>query len=473
MDDSAIMNVPQHLESEQINYEFPPKSHLKALAFLDQTEEEYSFFDESSFTTLSNDSFLVDTDASYFSSLTDEKETLEHTHSHHVPLPPLDDLSHPSPLQLPAQAHHQIDQRHPTSACDPSMTKSPGLITPRSILYKNSSPSSFGHAHLSPPVSSIDAPYDATHPYLYEVDDDDTDLPIVVHEAEPMLDSDDEDDSDSFSSLDLPQQVVLIKLNKPRPSSPRSATSLTYLTYPQCRDDDEIESASVFLPMESQANNAPTPASTSSTIMTMMQQQNDRIAALERQVKEERAMRQAFETAMEEMTVLIDQQQKMLYDRLDQEISMRQTYEKKMHHALQQVQPLEDRIHQESQSRQVLEQSMLCLLEKVDALQHKPSSPSPSSSPHQPNNNKAPSQGLPITRQPPRPSATPVKIKPASITSSHNRNPPNKKRPTLTPASTRSASRHSDILSSALASSSSSSKKQRSPGSSRPWSLRR
>lgn len=114
-DEDMIMEVPQHLESEQIEYEFPLRSHLKALAYLDQLGEEYSFFDETSFTSLTNDSSSSSSSASilsgyfghhqqddasssttplehinystFFSSLTDEKENdldLTRIHQHHM-----------------------------------------------------------------------------------------------------------------------------------------------------------------------------------------------------------------------------------------------------------------------------------------------------------------------------------------------------------------------------------------------------
>ena len=49
-----IMDVPQNLEPEQVHYEFPPKAHLQALAQIYDTanDDDCSFFDESSFSTM-------------------------------------------------------------------------------------------------------------------------------------------------------------------------------------------------------------------------------------------------------------------------------------------------------------------------------------------------------------------------------------------------------------------------------------
>ncbi|KAI8068391.1 hypothetical protein BC940DRAFT_34384 [Gongronella butleri] len=407
LDDSdSIMLVPQHLDSEQINYEFPPKSELQALSYLDQAKgDEYSFFDETSFTSVSNDasSMLY---SECFSSLIDEK-TLDPPffNNHHV-LPPMedDDLSdhHLSPLQLPAQAHHHTQERGTTVSCDRTRTtethpSNNQLLTPRALLYKDAS---LGHApHRSMPP--------AHH------DEDDHPMRIIMREAEPMLDSD--DDSDSLSSLEHhlpPQQVILVKINKKAPEScrrrrsrltpSRCTTSLTFLTRSPVHDDDEIESASVFLPLSDTHHMEPCSSSSFSLpihaaasaptqppravapgpgmhhhhhhhhddVLAILQGQEDRIAALERQLNEERAMRQAFEKAMEEMTVLIDQQQKLLYDRLDQEVAMRQVYEDKMHTTLQHMQPLEDHLEKETLARQNLESIVLRLMDQVDFLQH-------------------------------------------------------------------------------------------------------
>lgn len=44
-----LIQVIQHLEPEQYKFEFPSKMCLKELAYLDDLQEEYSYFDDSSF----------------------------------------------------------------------------------------------------------------------------------------------------------------------------------------------------------------------------------------------------------------------------------------------------------------------------------------------------------------------------------------------------------------------------------------
>ncbi|KAF7726157.1 hypothetical protein EC973_009049 [Apophysomyces ossiformis] len=52
-ENEPMIVIPQNLAPEQYNYEFPPKSLLRELEYLDQDERVNSFFDESSFTTTS------------------------------------------------------------------------------------------------------------------------------------------------------------------------------------------------------------------------------------------------------------------------------------------------------------------------------------------------------------------------------------------------------------------------------------
>ncbi|KAG1063957.1 hypothetical protein G6F42_027100 [Rhizopus arrhizus] len=90
-DDMSGVTVSQHLAPEQYLYEFPTKTCLKALAYLDSEEEEYSFFDESSFFT--TDSYTA-------------IESVQHNddHMNWNENTILVDDGRLSPLQLPAQA---------------------------------------------------------------------------------------------------------------------------------------------------------------------------------------------------------------------------------------------------------------------------------------------------------------------------------------------------------------------------------
>ncbi|KAI9251539.1 hypothetical protein BY458DRAFT_559458 [Sporodiniella umbellata] len=121
-----------------------------------------------------------------------------------------------------------------------------------------------------------------------------------------------------------------------------------------------------------------------------------RIRALERQLEQETAMRRAFEGTVENMTVLIDQQQKILYDRLEEEVLLRQAYEAKMIHAFDQLQPLQHRLAQESKARLQLEATLTGVLDRLARLE----SPKKETKPVPPRLSTRPSKPPPSTRRP-------------------------------------------------------------------------
>ncbi|KAG0905826.1 hypothetical protein G6F33_011856 [Rhizopus arrhizus] len=90
-----------------------------------------------------------------------------------------------------------------------------------------------------------------------------------------------------------------------------------------------------------------------------------RIEELEKRLEQETAMRRAFENTVEDMTVLIDQQQKVLYDRLEEEVSLRQSYEHRMNQALDQMEPLESRLKKEVNARNKVEEMLTRVLDQM------------------------------------------------------------------------------------------------------------
>jgi myosin heavy subunit len=197
----------------------------------------------------------------------------------------------------------------------------------------------------------------------------------------------------------------LIRLNKIDDSC--SSTSLTYLASDEGYDDneDELESQCIFYPLSddeetedldmqdraaikiqaawrgfcSRRQNKQQLAclrADQRVIMNLaylcgkihrrqMTSVDNRLAQLEQRLQEETAMRIAFEKAMEDMTVVIDQQQKILYDRLEQEVHMRQVYESKFNAALAQLQPLESRLRKEVNARNKMEEMMTRVLDQM------------------------------------------------------------------------------------------------------------
>ncbi|CAO3610947.1 unnamed protein product [Cunninghamella blakesleeana] len=489
----TLFDVPQHLDPEQHQYEFPPKSHLQALSEqLDNSiEDSLSFFDASSFTTTSctsytsshvslmSDEFNAQEDQEFNSFLaTLELEQQQHNSSNEQSTfslsPPMMESPlqqyrsyeeeeeqqhyssltnqlvhdrHLSPLQLPQQVTHPYHQdplssnRLREESYDSISTITQPIVAPSSFLTQHDIENDYDHDHRRHHMgyrnhyddeknddgSDIEwydsfyhhqqqqqhqqhqslnwkdpyMYYDGVHPYHRSSED--MELPMIHHETNLILSSDEDEEEDSrtdhSSTFSSGSKVVLIKLNKKNkvasPYIPRYISSTSFHS-DEGYDDDEfeddkelpIESASIFLPLQpneplsENENKLLLDHSPSSTYyhpsQVQQQQRNEydeqfeqmqkRIQQLESNLREEKAMRNAFEKAMEEMVLLMDQQQKMLYDRVEQEVTMRQVYERKMNEALQSVAPLESKLKKETDARCELESMMSHVLNQLQDL---------------------------------------------------------------------------------------------------------
>jgi hypothetical protein len=228
--------------------------------------------------------------------------------------------------------------------------------------------------------------------------------------------------SDDLSHCSLNSKVVIIKLSKTQPGTPKVIQCSQYGGYyghgsDEGYDDGEelngkelsIGATSAYIPLSVTEQNEPTDLDhlcnsaatriqalwrgysarkqfTTSSLKPshrvlaglvriregMHSREEDKlrheICVLEQRVNEETAMRIAFEKAMEDMTVLVDQQHKILHERVEQEISMRQVYESKMEHALSQIQPLESRLRQESKARVDMESMMSRVIDQLHSV---------------------------------------------------------------------------------------------------------
>lgn len=129
MDDDAVdaFVVPQNLAPEQFQYEFPPKSRLKALAHL-YDDDDCSFFDESSFTTAST-STAAYSSVEDWSAINDSEYANDHldrfldsVSEAFTPAALVDDCKL-SPLQLPVQATSSgSEYRSREQSCDSAST---------------------------------------------------------------------------------------------------------------------------------------------------------------------------------------------------------------------------------------------------------------------------------------------------------------------------------------------------------------
>lgn len=388
-----LIQVIQHLEPEQYKFEFPSKMCLRELAYLDDLQDEYSYFDDSSFLLTALPSVTQQ-----HQQQTSEYNMISHmNHSvWHETLVEEEEEEHLvednklSPLQLPAQVSR------PLSSSTESITQSEDQkqrlpVGPSSFLSDNM----YKHVTQSQYIQKD-----------YSFSDQD-----YSNDSVPVMDTDnDSSTTDSSSIRSSESRIVVIKLNKLKKTSSyvHSATSLTYISNDEGYvdgDDDELESHCVFYPLvenedneeyneckrdsaaikiqalwrgyQCRKNQKPSALNAEQRMIAKLAQfydrfqrkqmnlVNEQVAQLKQKVREETAMRMAFEKAMEDMTVLIDQQQKILYDRLEQEVHMRQLYESKMNTALKQLQPLEARLKKEVVARNKMEEMMTRVLDQM------------------------------------------------------------------------------------------------------------
>ncbi|KAI8098241.1 uncharacterized protein B0P05DRAFT_601374 [Gilbertella persicaria] len=298
---SEIIEITQHLAPELYQYEFPPKSRLLALEADESHEnEDYSYFDECSFTTTSTST------AAYSNILYEEDEEEDDYYQHKIPdIDSLllndseqflnryfDSFDQPndnenndnmmeemsfvadnqlSPLQLPIQANYDHRSNREESY------DSTGTVVIRKPSYQPARPSSFltpsarhslqylervaeqdrinwdNTSFVFPDYSYPQKGYRSVHPYQCS---------RVSSEADIFQRIEEEDDDQSHFSTSSKVVVIKISKNMPpqfiHPSSNGSCIS-TDEGYDDEDDDNNsyskelpIESASVFLPLSDQ-----------------------------------------------------------------------------------------------------------------------------------------------------------------------------------------------------------------------------
>lgn len=258
------------------------------------------------------------------------------------------------------------------------------------------------------------------HRFLNRLDSEAAvDLPVFYSESE-LYSHKDDSSRDDDSEMTSDSRVVLIRLRKTRMTVIRRSSPMWAGSdegYDDELDDEKelpIESASVFLPLSEKEQarlvnedmlrtaaavkiqaawrgyrfrkTQQQQASTGSSLKTkhrlmvdivrlcgnvhrqQMNRVRERVDQLEYQLREETAMRVAFEKAMEDMTVLVDQQQRVLYERVEQETNMRQAYERKIEDMQAYLEPLEAQLEREANKRRELESMMAQVLEQMHEL---------------------------------------------------------------------------------------------------------
>ncbi|KAG2209545.1 uncharacterized protein EV154DRAFT_494977 [Mucor mucedo] len=398
--EGELLQVTQNLGPEQYQFEFPTKSCLKALAYLDDDEEEISYFDESSFISSTTIAALSSVD--YFdqdtTTMISHMDNWHETH-HSDDDDDLVDDGRLSPLQLPAQVNKDRHRAREIELCSNQQNaQSEDLVGPSTFLSES-----------KPNVT----PYGAYSPlsFIDSEDEEEQNLRVYCNETEPIMDSDLDSSVDS-SVRTTESRNVIIKLNKfnkfamtivqesfncvssdegydDTVEEGELESEVEY--YPLCEKEDQVEFLeskrdqaaikiqSVWRGYISRRENKLQYSSLRAdqrvivnlaqlcgrNYRRQMNQVDDRLYQLEQRVREETRMRMTFEKAMEDMAVAIDQQQKILYDRLEQEVHMRQVYEAKMNAALTQLQPLEARLRKEVSARGKMEEMMTRVLDQM------------------------------------------------------------------------------------------------------------
>ncbi|KAI7889053.1 uncharacterized protein EV154DRAFT_515686 [Mucor mucedo] len=407
-----IIEIAQHLAPEQFKYEFPPKSRIMEIEAQVDTTDEFSYFDECSFTTTSTSTAAYsniiyeqdDEDEDYYQQLMNNSarsssdrldryfESFTNDHNTFVSDNQL------SPLQLPTQMSFMKHVR------EESYDSTGTVIIRKSSQY--SSPSSFlsqsTHHHLSN-IPEQDRIHWDENSFIFPDQSNQFVHEKVHRSVHPYHQSDPYED----------QKVIIMKISKSQPPAimQYSNISITDEGYDDNDLDDQckempIESASVFLPLSDseqeqlldmektrhfaaikiqsvwrgyfgRKHQPKSSLKLSHRVLAGLARINDSIHCrnnnqlqdrcyeLEQRLGEETAMRIAFEKAMEDMTILMDHQHKVLNERLEQEVDMRQAYERKMEQVLNQVQPLESRLRHESKARADMESMMSRVLDQL------------------------------------------------------------------------------------------------------------
>ncbi|KAI9020235.1 hypothetical protein CLU79DRAFT_756273 [Phycomyces nitens] len=292
--DNTAVDIPQHLEPEQYSYEFPPRSHLRALAYLDNYQKS-SFFDESSFTTSTStaaQSLMLESEEEsssffdYYSSFLSNSSDLDmnslwltNNHRDRSPRHHKTDRVHPnhftedsrlSPLQLPAQfsttlsirqsRKTSIRSREPSSDSISTVTQSNHPVHPSSFLSV-SPPNLFRvdeedeNENGNDEDEDEDSIWQESSPLLYcrpqsrpqwhsrapsddrDLSDEDMDLPVYWNESEPMTDDMSSKDNDS----DFGSDKILIRLGHTHSSPVNRCLTVTYFGSDEGYDDENYD----------------------------------------------------------------------------------------------------------------------------------------------------------------------------------------------------------------------------------------
>ncbi|KAG1049508.1 hypothetical protein G6F43_008174 [Rhizopus delemar] len=301
--------IIQNLNKEQHQFQFPSHSTLESLAYLDQGENRDTFFDSTSFTAvLCNMSTWHETD------------------------------NNPSAISRKSS----FESIQPSSFQESLSTKTNELrVLVRLNKQKCNSPITI--IRYTTTASTIDEGYDDDN----ITEDDGKELESECHFYSIQDDLDLLRDKAAIKIQSLWRGYISRRNNN-------NKQSLMFQLAHLCGTIHKRQMNQFQKRMDALENR-----------VNKVSQLEKRIEQLEKRLEQETAMRRAFENTVEDMTVLIDRQQKVLYDRLEEEVSLRQSYEHRMNQALDQIEPLESRLKKEVNARNRVEEMLTRVLDQM------------------------------------------------------------------------------------------------------------
>lgn len=295
--EEQIIEIAQHLAPEQFHYEFPPKSRIMAIEAEINEQDEFSYFDECSFTTTSTSTAaysnilyeqeeeIEDDDEDYYHQLMNHSnrsssdrldryfESFANEHGGNVLFVSDNQLS---PLQLPSQMsstmRHIREESYDSTGTIVLNNNNTTYSRPSSFLSGGSSVHYPQHylgrvaeedrinwdetSFVFPDhnyVQQENVVYHSVHPYRL----DSASPSDMFHNEGELVSISEEDDDDEGSRFSTNSKVIVMKISKHHPPTVIQCSGGSFTT-DEGYDDEEyegdckelpIESASVFLPL--------------------------------------------------------------------------------------------------------------------------------------------------------------------------------------------------------------------------------
>ncbi|CAO3701406.1 unnamed protein product [Rhizopus stolonifer] len=350
--EQELISISQNLSFEQHQFKFPTEKSLRELAYLDHGENQYSFFDLCSFNAAEQVS---------------AEDQMDNSPWHETVV----DDSRLSPLHLPLRACRSREM-----SCESSLTAKQSIpVNPSSFLSRGDMQTDSYYLD-SESVSSFDNSTLKTNDtrILIQLNKHNYDSPITIirHSRSTASISDEGYDDTEDEGKELESECCFYSIqNDEELDRDQAAIKIQSLWrgYISRRNNQHTLISHITRLYGSfhhhQTKTLQTKMSQMEKKMEKMSQMEKRLEQLEKRLEQETAMRRAFENTVENMTILIDQQQKVLHDRLDDEVLMRQSYESKMKEALDKIEPLEACLKMESKARKHTEKMMHTIMDKL------------------------------------------------------------------------------------------------------------